>query len=224
MLFGYDIGKDFSVCAFRELPEENISVAILLFGFGTVPHRNAAVRDGIQRGLDTTMRRVMDAVEETLRSDGRNDLRYAATRIVDSVHLANGQVREASLLMGQGIYVGGVIAYVVKNDYIMFPFGGGAVYIFDHGNLHRQAVGDPADGLIRDAIGCSQQWKGRCWQGTLLPGGSLFCLSEKLADPAMAAGELQTALFPGSHPNTPSMLLRRTKTPEIPAVMELRNA
>lgn len=224
MIFGYDTdGERLFRCAFYTVPEKKMAAACLLHGFGTVPHRNMAEPQGIRKGLDLSMGQFLNTIEFTIYAEGCKDLRYVATHIVDEIQRVNSRLREAGAILGQGIYIGGAIVYFVENHYLLIPFGGAAVYIAGQNSLIHQAEKPSADGLIRDAIGGAGVWKGRCWQGILPYDSSMFLLSEDLKDTDHTFQKIEPALTSDAHPNTPSMLLRRSQMPQIGAVLEIRN-
>lgn len=224
--YGFDADSSgHSLCAVKEWPDKKITVGILLFTFGTVPHPLSVCPDAGKKVLQLSKSLIQAEAEKIAENDGATDIQYAAARLSDSLVAANKRICELSALIGQGIYVGGAIIYCSSDQYLAIPFGGAVVYTWN--GYYLQAIAqEKSDNLIRDAIGSKKGWKSNCWRARLQERTSVFCMTEALLYEDAASEKLREGMKDASHPNTASMILRRelehSSQPPC-AVLELKN-
>lgn len=224
--FGFDTVQDGCVCLAKRWKKQNVTAGFLLTAFGTLPAVDSISQDSMKASLTITAGAIQECLESAATSDGSQDLLYCATRLMDTFAAVHGRIRALRSLLGQGIYIGGAVVYFAGQQYILFPFGGVSCHTWDGIELIRQgssAFEPGADGLIHDAIGCTESWKGQCWQGTLAPGRHLLCMT---GEPDQEAARKSLRQATGRHPNTLAMLLRREqqKVCTLPAgVLDLWN-
>lgn len=214
-----------SLCAVKEWQDKQIAVGILLFTYGTVPHPLSVCPDAGPKVLQITKALIQAEAEKIVNHDGSTDIQYAAARLSDSLAAANKRICELNALLGQGIYVGGVIVYLSTDQYLAMPFGGAVVYTWN-GYYLQPIAQDKSDNLIRDALGSKEAWECNCWRARLQERTSIFCMTEALLYEDAVSEKLHESMKFASHPNTASMLLRRElehSTQPPSAVLEFKN-
>lgn len=225
MQCGYDCGQKRTLCIARSYPDLNAHAGILLFGYGTEPHRNAACPDALAQVVQANAKIVADQFDMHMNKSSYQDLRYLAIRIMEALQRANTHTREVSRFVGQGIYNGGVISCIIENQFFIFPFGGGVAYTWDGKKLTAQGSSNINTPVIRDALGVMPQWQGTAWQGSVPENGILLTASEapKELDKWEEFVRNRTEL---DHPNTLAMQLRQhmiQNTERNAAVLEFWN-
>ena len=228
MLIGYDTAQDPCVLsAVRSSLESNITAGLLLNGYGTVPDGLAVADNGIEKGVQAVAAHVLDQMDGFFSTKNAADLHFAAAKIHDSLRAASSKIRKIAHYIGQGIYMGGVIAYFSGSDYILIPFGGGTAYTYDNAALVRQGASASPDGFIRDAVGGAEPWSAKVWKGKLGPAGCLILATDELPATQETRQRIASAGTPGNHIDTAAMMLRRSveNGSRFPAaVMILRHA
>ena len=224
MKIGFDADNtETTVCDTVYWEKKNIGAGLLLYAYGTAPVQHAVFTTGCKEAVKYMKRRIEEQIVAVYCDDGAADVQYAAAKIMDVFQECNSQIYEMKSFLGQGIYIGGAVAYTVGSKYILFPFGGGRAYIWN--GVIMMPQGDPpaADGIIRDAVGAMKTWPGQCWTGTLLEDSRLILTSSLL--PKLDFPEFFRS-DDNSHVNTPAMRLRRELekiNPEFSAVVDIHN-
>lgn len=224
--YGFDADHSgHAVCAFKDWPDRNIAIGLLLFSYGTVLNPQSICPDAREQALRLAKTMVQAEMEEIAKSDGCTDMQYVATRICDSLKTANERICALNALLGQGTYVGGVIVYFVGTQYFYLPFGGGVIYLWNGYELRQLMHKEENDNLIRNAVGGVGDWTGECRRDNLPERASLFCMTDELPYEEAVNEKLRDGLKEATHPNTAAMLLRRelVHTAQPPsAVLEMR--
>lgn len=223
MRIGYDATEAAAAaCAHRI--QGDVGAGILLTGYGTAPDPDAVDSSGLEQAVKCAMGFLTGGIDQTLSSNGRLDLRYAAAKILDALQSANRQIRQYGRYVGQGVYVGGTVTYIIPGgQYLLAPFGGCAAYTADS-SLQVTRQGDTGEKYVTDALGCRETWSGKFWQGTLSQDCRLICLSDQLNLTEIHA-QIQMTGGAANHPNTTAMVLRRIlehSSPYPAAVLEWR--
>lgn len=161
------------VCISRNIPERGIYAGCLFYAFGSVPHYDAILNNANKVAIEAVAGELSHAIEAIIQSDNYNDLSQAAISITVANKKASKDVWELGQQCGQGIYIGGLIAYFCDHQYVATSFGGAAAMLLNDGRLLRLDEPSP-DGIIRDAIGARPGWTGRFIHGALSARGTLF--------------------------------------------------
>lgn len=217
MLYEYGMAScGNAVCSVNRT--ENKAAAIELYAFGTEIHPDSICPDATIRSLKQVTHIFQTKLENCLQSNS-SDLMYAAAHIMDALDTANETLRQISHFLGEGIYMGGNIAYCVDAAYLITSFGGSCAYDLQNGIL--TPIGkEPSTGLISDALGCvGQKWESNLLAGSLAPGESIFLITAALPHPETIPIETITSV---SHRNTTAILLRRQLDSQTAAAVELR--
>lgn len=224
MIFGFDTdNSEKSVCCAKQW-DNGTQAAFLLTCTGS-----AIDLDGICCGMKTAVQYATalfcQHFEEISNSEGAADLIYAGTRLIDCGRQIHARVLELGDYSGQGIYLTGVATYFTAHGpFVMLPFGGGCLYISSRGKTICLSP-NSYERIVRDAIGGSRDWQGRCWHGELKDNSHLIYTSAPI-DARFCEQTIKTHSSETNHINTVSMLLRRELESKYPgnttAVMELR--
>lgn len=210
------------ICLSRDIPEKHLLAGCLLYGYGSLPSRDAVLDNGHSRAANAVAGAVSAALEACLQDDLHyGDPQFVADTITKALRAANADLFELSCLAGQAVYVGGVIGYFCEDRYVAIAFGGAAMMLFENGSL-RPLNGTGAD-LIFDAVGSRRRWTGTFYQGTLTSGGLLLGATEYPHDPGKCEKQLAEYTAPGIHVNTGASTLRHLLAPgAVPAAIEFR--
>ena len=189
--FGFDVDSSGNaVCSVKQWPEKELLCGVQLFVYGSPAPRHSVCPDSFMLALRKAISHIQTTAENLVQSEGYGDLMYAATRLCDGIKEVNIQIWELGAFLGQGIYIGGNIVYLVGSQYFITPFGGGHVYLWDGETLKRRGA-KSQDRFIRDAIGAAAVWPGICWKGTLAEGNSILCLTGALNSSDAAADQIR---------------------------------
>lgn len=208
--YGFDI--DFSgdaVCAVKQWEEKNITTAYLLFSYGTeiaplsiCPN----ARDQCMEKMEGMIRQQLDLITY---SGGVKDTQYVLTKLNDVLRQCNLETYQIGAFLGQGIYLGGTVIFIQDVNFLVIPFGGGMAYLWDGDKLLLKCDPPNPNGLISDALGSCEKWRGKYWTGTLSQGNQLFCTTHEIQDLDQAVQNIVNGNNAESHRNTTAMLIRR---------------
>lgn len=155
--------------------EPNYIAGMLLSPFGTVPHRNTVAPDAVEQAISLVAKVIRAQLEFIVSSEKREDIRFAATMILDAMRQCNDRLREINKTMGMGIYIGGNVFYAIGSAYLILPFGGGCFLMGpDARCVPEEAPNHP---LIRDALGCMPIWSAEFRKGDLEENGKIILLT-----------------------------------------------
>lgn len=153
----------------------NITAALLLSPFGTIPHRNSVAPDAVQQALNLTGKVIQAQFEYIVSSEQNTDFRFVATMLLDAMRQCNDRLREINKALGMGIYIGGNILYVVDHTYLILTFGGGC--FFANQNTRCIPNNEAEHSLIRDALGSIPHWSAEFRKGQLEENGNIILLT-----------------------------------------------
>ena len=213
------------VCVQREIAEKHIRAGAMFFGYGTVPSKDGVLESGIQTAVGAVAGAVTQVMEQGMNDSERcEDLQQIAHLTATALRTASRNLWELCHCAGQGIYVGGVIAYFCGTQYIALAFGGAGLLLFAEDKL--QCLITPAgDMLIHDAVGGRNGWSGKFMHGTLPPGGILLGITDMPLNWQKCEEQIRAYAGPGIHVDTAAMILRHqiASRQETAAVIEFSN-
>lgn len=213
------------VCVQREVGEKHIHAGAMFFGYGTVPPKDGVLEHGIQTAVEAVAGTVTQAMEQGMNdSEKCEDLQQIAHLTATALRTASRNLWELCRCAGQGIYVGGVIAYFHETQYIALAFGGAGVLLFAEDKL-QNLVPPASDRLIHDAVGGRNGWSGKFIHGILPPGGILLGTTDIPLNWRKCEEQIREYAGPGIHVNTAAMALRNmiATRPDAAAVIEFAN-
>ena len=227
MKYGFDTDSSGSaVCGVRQCNELNLTAGYLLFVFGTQPPEYSVCPDCHARSLVLAESLLQEKFETLAQSDGCKDAKFAAASITDALQTCNKQIYDLAAYIGQGIALGGAVIFVMDDTCIAMSFGGARMHFWTGSELHPHGEPPAANGLIADAIGTRQVWKGKFIRGKLQPGQRFICTSDLLPNLQQASQSVAEANGSAGHDNTVAMVLRKElEQKNIPptAVLDIGN-
>ena len=197
-----------AICAGKTWAVSGGTAGVLLYGFGTRPPADAVCTDGIRKSLENTAKTVLAAMDTAASSASGSDLRYVWATTADALRNANDQICSLSAFLGQGLYIGGTIVYIVRNQYFLYTFGGAASYIWDGSSLVPLVLLD-SDGLIRDALGNHNALREPQVLFASVKAGSRLILTSLPLPDERSIEVLQGSELGKDNPNTVSLLLKQ---------------
>lgn len=205
MTVGFDAdGSKLAYCGAKTWVD-SIQAAYVITAEGTLMDSNT-VCDGIEVAAEFADAVIKNTLDAAAGSAGATDTVYAETVLIDCCKTIHNRVLELSDFSGQGIYLSGVIAYCIDKAFIAIPFGGGSLY--RHDGEHLEVLSAPESKIIRNAIGGTRVWHGKCLRGEVAQEGRLL-LTSNAADPVRCDQIIRVNGTERSHRNTASMLIRR---------------
>jgi hypothetical protein len=211
------------ICLSREIPDKRLLAGCLLYGYGSTPSRNAVLEKGFSKAVNAVAGIISNTLEACLQDNQNNsDPQYIASETAKSLREASKYLFELGHLAGQGIYVGGVIAYFSELQYVATAFGGASLMLFENGLLH-DLNNSVQNGLIYDAVGSKKGWSGKFNQGTLPNNGLLLGATGYPHDQNKCEKQLAEYIAPGIHVNTGATILCQLLAPDpMAAAIEFR--
>ena len=209
------------ICVSRSIPERHLYAGCLLYGFGSVPSIDAAFDNGIQRAVSCVAGSVTNALEYIIQNETYSDYSQVAQHMVQTLKSTSNKLWSINQSVGQGIYVGGVLAWFSNLQYIALSFGGAALLMIKGHNAVR--VGDDDGLIIYDAVGSRAGWTGKVYQGTLLPGEILLGAIKESHDWRQLQQQMNEFTVDAMAENMASVLRQYIAAPnEAAAVIEFR--
>lgn len=157
------------------------SAGILLTGFATKPIPGAICDNALLRAINFTGAH-LQKVLEALMGKKVEDMNYAKEVLTRQLHKLNDSVNYIGRNVGQGIYLSGVIVYIVHEDFLCLPFGGSHAYLWNGTQiapLKNQMLQNPDLIYIYDALGGTNCLPIAFQQGTLPVGYHIVCCSHE---------------------------------------------
>lgn len=213
------------VCIQRQIKEKSIYAGGLFYGYGSVPAGDSILENGIHRAVVAVAGSVAHILEQAMNDDQIcEDLHQVAHLAANALRTASRNLWELRQCSGQGIYVGGVLAYFCGTQYIVSAFGGAGLFLFENGQL-RCLVEPAGNRLIYDALGGKNGWSGKFAQGLLSSGDILFGATDLPHNWQSCEERLREYVEPGIHVVSGAMILRQgiISRAEEAAVIEFRN-
>lgn len=211
------------ICLSREVPDKQLLAGCLLYGFGSTPSRNSILEKGFTQAVNSVAGSISNTLESCLQDNqNHSDPQYIARETARSLREASRNLFELGCLAGQGIYVGGIIAYFSELQYVATAFGGASLMLFENGLLHN-LNNSVKDGLIYDAVGSKKGWAGKFNQGTLPSDGLLLGATGFPHDQLKCEQRLIEYTTPGIQVNSGATILRQLLAPDsMAAAIEFR--
>lgn len=218
MTFGYDTAPT-GACSHKRWKHTDATACMILFGYGSIRDKNTAEPNLEEKMIRMTQNEVEKKMD-SLAWNTTSDLRYVSLMITQALREANFRIRESNSLLGSRSYVGGVICFTNGSNLMAIPFGGGRAYVYSDGVI--KPVGNNSEGeLIDDALGCSEEWKPKCFHGTVQTKDRLYLMSGDIALPTLSNLVAEYKKTPSENPNTLAMQIRTELKRRALATMEV---
>lgn len=211
------------ICLSREIPDKRLLAGCLLYGYGSTPPRNSVLEKGLRRAVNAVAGTISNTLEICLQDDqNHSDPQYVASVAAKTLRETSSNLFELGCLAGQGIYVGGIIAYFSELQYVATAFGGASLMLFDNGLLHN-LNNSVQNGIIYDTVGSKKGWAGKFNQGTLPSNGLLLGATGFPHDQNKCEKRLTEYTTPGIQINSGAAILRQLLAPDpMAAAIEFR--
>ncbi len=219
MTFGYDVDPG-AVCSIKKWDETNVFACMILFAYGGIKRQDFAVPD-IEEQLSKMVQNEVEKKFDSLAFTNVVDLRYIALIASEALKNCNAKIREANSLLGCKSYVGGVIGFCDGQDVLVIPFGGGHAYIHTE-SVVKPINPKPETELIDDALGCSEEWKLKYFQGHINTNTRLIFTSGYIVPDELFQILQEHDSAAAGYQNTLAMQIRTALQKRSLATMEVR--
>ena len=219
MTFGYDTMPN-GACSIKNWENTPAVACMILFSYGGIRDRNF-VEPNLDIRLTKMVQNEVEKKFDSLAWNTATDLRYVALMIGEALKGCNSRIREANKLLGSKSYVGGVVCYTDGCNMLAIPFGGGCAYVCSE-SVIKPINKKMGTDLIDDALGCTEEWKSKCFQGTVQQNDRLILTSGEIA-PSVLLPLLKEnqAVAEGGYQNTLAMQIRAALKKRSLATMEI---
>lgn len=166
------------------ISKNHIAAGFVLAGFGTVPRPGCIAEDPVALAVQYTAHFIQRLLSVLVNREMTDD-EGAGEALHRQMHKINDSINYINQHLGHSSYIAGCVCYVVSEQYLCLPFGGGAAYLCDSNGITRlknQMRPDPDPTYIYDAIGGADVLPIAFDIGTLPVGSQIICTTHPAQD------------------------------------------